>query len=190
MLCSVSPSTVCLFTACKLHAHAPSPLLHFWWISSATYRPGMWTTAFTVIFSGSVWTQIFLKRCRGRLRKNRLFSYVWTSPEKEAGGNQYTLTFQPSFYLLNSHKLTLLLQESLFSTSTFDLDYWVWSKGQRGDDVPNPVPRQTGRQTVIEIQKFLYTGHVNRMKWRRLQRNHLTQRLEFGGPESWTEITV
>ena len=39
-LCSASPSTVCLFTARKLYVHAPS-LLHFWWISSATYRPGI-----------------------------------------------------------------------------------------------------------------------------------------------------
>ena len=46
--------------------------------SSVTYRPGRWTTAFWVIFSGSVWTQIFLKQCRGRRRKKRLFCYVWT----------------------------------------------------------------------------------------------------------------
>ena len=36
--CLVSPSTACLYTACKLYAHAPSLLLHFWWISNATYR--------------------------------------------------------------------------------------------------------------------------------------------------------
>ena len=34
--------------------HAPSLLLRFWWISSATYRPGIWTTAFLVVFWGSV----------------------------------------------------------------------------------------------------------------------------------------
>ena len=43
---------------------ASSPF--FLWISSATYRPGIWTTACWVIFSGSVWMQIFLKRCQGR----------------------------------------------------------------------------------------------------------------------------
>ena len=31
-------SVYCLFTARKLNAHAPSLLLHLWWISSATYR--------------------------------------------------------------------------------------------------------------------------------------------------------
>ena len=36
--CCVSPSTVCLSTALKLYALAPSLLLRFWWISSATYR--------------------------------------------------------------------------------------------------------------------------------------------------------
>ena len=68
-------SIFCLFVH-KLYA--PS-LLHFWWISSATYRPGMWTTAFWVVFSGSVLTQIS-KRCRGRWRKKRLFWYVLTRP--------------------------------------------------------------------------------------------------------------
>ena len=38
LLCSVSPSTVCLFTARKLSEHAPCLLLHLWWMSSATYR--------------------------------------------------------------------------------------------------------------------------------------------------------
>ena len=38
LLCSVSPSTVRLFTVRKFYAHAPSLLLHFWWISSTTYR--------------------------------------------------------------------------------------------------------------------------------------------------------
>ena len=37
-LCSVSSSTVCFFTASKLNVHAPSLLLCFWWIWSATYR--------------------------------------------------------------------------------------------------------------------------------------------------------
>ena len=36
------------------------------------------------VFSGSVWTQIFLKRCRGRRREKRSFSSVWTEP-KAAG---------------------------------------------------------------------------------------------------------
>ena len=43
LLCSVSSSTVCLYTACKLYAHAPSLLLHFGWISSATHSPGIWS---------------------------------------------------------------------------------------------------------------------------------------------------
>ena len=37
------------------------------------YRPGIWTTACWVIFNGSVWTQIFLKRCRGTLGKKDHF---------------------------------------------------------------------------------------------------------------------
>ena len=43
LLCSVSSSTVCLYTACKLYAHAPSLLLHFGWISSTTHSPGIWS---------------------------------------------------------------------------------------------------------------------------------------------------
>ena len=74
LLCSVSFSTVCLYTARKLYAHAPS--LHFWWISSATYRPGIWTKACWIVNNGSIWTQIFLKRCQGRQGKKRLFWYV------------------------------------------------------------------------------------------------------------------
>ena len=81
LLCSVSPSTVCLFTTHKLNAHALCLLLHFWWMSSATYRPGIWTTVFSVFFSCSIWTQIFLKWCRGRRRKKkRSFSPMWTAP--------------------------------------------------------------------------------------------------------------
>ena len=37
----------------------------WWWISSTTYRPGIWTTACWVVYNGSVSMQIFLKRCRG-----------------------------------------------------------------------------------------------------------------------------
>ena len=80
LLCSVSPSTVCLSTVHVLYAHATSLLLRFCWISSATYGPGIWTTAFWVIYNGSVWTQIFLKRCWGRRGGNRLFWDVWTWP--------------------------------------------------------------------------------------------------------------
>ena len=67
-------SIYCLFTARKLNARVLCLLLCFWWMSSATYRPGRWTTAFSVVFSGSVWTQIFLKRWRGRRRKKDCFS--------------------------------------------------------------------------------------------------------------------
>ena len=73
LLCLVSPSTVCLFTACKLHAHALSLLLCLWWMSSATYRPGRWTTAFWIVFSGSVWTQIFLKRSSRKTEEKDCF---------------------------------------------------------------------------------------------------------------------
>ena len=59
-------SVYCLFTVCKLYVHVPSLLLCFWWISSATYRSGIWTTACWVIYSGSVWMQMFLKWCQGR----------------------------------------------------------------------------------------------------------------------------
>ena len=79
LLCSVSPSTVSLFTARKLNAHDLCTLRRFWWMPSATYRPGIWTTAFSVIVSGSVWMQIFLKWWRGRQRKKkRLFLPMWT----------------------------------------------------------------------------------------------------------------
>ena len=62
----------CLFVYSKLNAHAPSLLLRFWWMSSATYRPGIWSTVLSVVFSGSAWMQIFLKRCRGRRRKKKI----------------------------------------------------------------------------------------------------------------------
>ena len=42
--------SVCL-SVHKLYAHALSLLLRFWLISSATYRPGIWTTVFWVVFS-------------------------------------------------------------------------------------------------------------------------------------------
>ena len=72
--CSVSPSTVCLYTVCKLYAQ--SLLLCFWWISRATYRPGIWTTACWVISNGSIWKQIFLKRCQERRGKKIIFVRV------------------------------------------------------------------------------------------------------------------
>ena len=71
LLCFVFPFTVCLFTAHKLYAHALSLLLRFLRISSATYRPGIWTTAFSVVLSGSVWTQIILKQYQGGWRKKK-----------------------------------------------------------------------------------------------------------------------
>ena len=75
-------SIYCLFVYSRKHyAHAPSLPLRFWWISSATYRPGIWATVFWVVFSGSVWTQIFLKWCQGRQGNKRSFWYVWTRPE-------------------------------------------------------------------------------------------------------------
>ena len=68
----LSYSTVSLHSACKLYAHAPSLLFRFLSISSATYRPGIWTTARWVVFNRSVWTQMFLKRCQGRRRKRNI----------------------------------------------------------------------------------------------------------------------
>ena len=50
-------------------------------MSSATYRPGIWTTAFSVMLSGSVWMQVFLKRWQGRWRRKISFSPVWTGPQ-------------------------------------------------------------------------------------------------------------
>ena len=70
LLCSVSPSTVCLYTVRNLYAHSPSHLLCFWWISSATYRPAIWTTACWVISNGSVWLQTLLKQCQGRVNED------------------------------------------------------------------------------------------------------------------------
>ena len=66
LLCLVSPSTACLYTVCKLYAHATSLHLRFWRISNTKYRPGIWTTACRIVYNGSIWTQIFLKRCQGR----------------------------------------------------------------------------------------------------------------------------
>ena len=40
----------------------------------------LWTTPFSVVISGSMWMQIFLKRWRGGQRKKRSFSPVWTGP--------------------------------------------------------------------------------------------------------------
>ena len=81
LFCLVSPSAICFYTVHKLYAHALSLLLRFWWISSATYWPRIWTTAWWVVFNGSVWMQIFLKQCQGRQRKKRSFWYVCTLPQ-------------------------------------------------------------------------------------------------------------
>ena len=82
LLCSVSPSTVCLHTARKLNAHAPPLLLCFWWISSTTYRPGIWTTATVWDPFGRKYSRNDAKE-RGKDRgKKRLLSYMWTRPQK------------------------------------------------------------------------------------------------------------
>ena len=78
LFCSTSPSTVCLFTVRKLYAHAQSRPLCF--LGEFQALPGIWTTACWVIYSGSIWTQIFLKRCQGRRGKKRSLWYVWTWP--------------------------------------------------------------------------------------------------------------
>ena len=44
-------------------------LLRFWWISSATYRPGIWTTAFTSIFSCFQWIRVDANILETRQRK-------------------------------------------------------------------------------------------------------------------------
>ena len=52
LLCSVSSSTVCLYTVCKLYVHAPSLPMHFLWISSPTCRSGIWTKACWAFYNG------------------------------------------------------------------------------------------------------------------------------------------
>ncbi len=56
---------LCLITARRIYAHAPSRLLHFsvslWDNYSATYWSGMYTTSFWVCFSSFIYTQIFLE---------------------------------------------------------------------------------------------------------------------------------
>ena len=53
-----------LYTARKLCAHAPSLLLR----EFQAPPKGTWTTTCWVVYNGSIWTQIFLERCRGRQR--------------------------------------------------------------------------------------------------------------------------
>ena len=53
LLCSVSLSTVCLYTVCKLYAHAPSLPLHFWWIQ---VPPIGWSMNYSVL-SRFQWTR-------------------------------------------------------------------------------------------------------------------------------------
>ena len=65
-------STVCMYTVHKLYVHAPSPLLSFWWISSTTYRPRIWTTACSVVFSGFVWTQNILEMMPRKAGGNKI----------------------------------------------------------------------------------------------------------------------
>ena len=79
-LCSIFPSTVCLYTACKFYAHAPLLFLCFLVNFKRHLFIGLeyelkHVESFT---DGSVWTQIFLKRCQGRWGGKRLFWYIWT----------------------------------------------------------------------------------------------------------------
>ena len=62
LLNSVSLSTVCLYTERKLYAHAPSLLLRFWWISSPTHRPGIWTTTLNCQLSTPLHQDIIILR--------------------------------------------------------------------------------------------------------------------------------
>ena len=70
---------------CLFVYSAPCPPSSFYWISSATYRPGIWNEACLVVFNGSVLAQIFLKRCQERWGKKRYFWYVWTWPKSGTG---------------------------------------------------------------------------------------------------------
>ena len=73
---------ICIQRSSFLCMLPPLPL-RFRWISkknSATYTPGTWSSVFESYWDGSVWTQMFLKRCQGKRRKKRSFWYVWTWP--------------------------------------------------------------------------------------------------------------
>ena len=88
MLCS----TVCLYTVCKLYVHALSLLLCFWCISSATYRPGIWTTACWVVFMdpfGRKYSWTMPRKTGGK----RLLWYMWTWPKWQREGNYGKLMF-------------------------------------------------------------------------------------------------
>ena len=68
----VSPSTSVSLQRASFVSMLRLFFFFFWWISSTTYSPGIWTTAFSVVFRGTVWTQIFLKRCQGRRGEKKI----------------------------------------------------------------------------------------------------------------------
>ena len=83
-----------------------------------------------------------------------------------------------------SHKLTLLLQKTLsLLHKQLLLTTGCGVEITGGTMFPNPVLRQTWKQTVSEVQRC-FVHRPYQPNERRLQRNHLKQRLEIGGPQS------
>ena len=91
-----------------------------------------------------------------------------------------------------SHKLILLLpkrkkkkkKKKEEEASSF---YWLLgaeSSSPRGWCSLTPCLGKHGSRLSLRSRGVLYTGHVSQTNWRRLQRNHLTQRLEMSGPQS------
>ena len=108
-----SPSAVCLYTAHKLHVHAPSLLL-------------------------------FLVNKR----------HLKAQDGSRRGGPTHPDFSAPVLAPKRAHI------KVFFSSGSFCRLLDVESRSQK-DDVPNPVPRETGMPAVTQIQKRLDTSHVN-----------------------------
>ena len=71
---STAKGFLLLLSVCIQRASCMSMLRLFF------YRPEIWTKASWVVYNGSIWTQVFLKRCQGRQGKKQSFWYMWTWP--------------------------------------------------------------------------------------------------------------
>ena len=107
------------------------------------------------------------------------------------GGERNTLWLLALFLSSKmSHKLTLLLQKALFSsTCSF---YWLLGvelRSLRGWCPPTPCRGKQGSRLSLRSRSVLYTGHVSQTSWRRLTEEPLDTKTGVGwATESWKKM--
>ena len=154
----VSSSTVRLYRERELYVHAPSLLVHFWWISSATYRPGIWTTACWVVYNRSVWTQVILKRCQGRRGGGDIW-YMWTWSKRGCS----MLWTSGKFVFLHRFCLCLIscFFAGKFNSTALSLEgsWWLfWSLKSFGPTEESEVDL---RHSIQDLFSFMCIGLVH-----------------------------